>query len=166
MGTTTLIPVEEYLKTSYSPDCEYAEGTVLERKVGEKPHSKLQRILVQVLGRKYPALHVWPELRMKTTGDRHRIPDVCVTLTEPPTDVLQEPPFIAIEILSADDAMTRVIEKLGEYAAIGTPNIWLFDPRLRQMFTYRSGLLQLVEGDIIATENPRIELMRDEVFPA
>ena len=61
--------------------------------------------------------------------------------------------------------MTRVIEKLEEYAAIGTPNIWLFDPRLRQMFSYRAGVLQLVDAEVIATENPRIELTRDEVFP-
>jgi Uma2 family endonuclease len=165
MGATTLIPVEEYLKTSYSPDCEYVDGVVLERNVGEKRHSRLQSLVIVALVKKYPSLYVWPEWRMKTVGDRHRIPDVCVTLAEPDTDVLQEAPFIAIEILSPDDSMSRVIEKLEEYSAIGTPNIWLFDPRLRQMFTYRAGVLQLVEGDLIGTENPRIELTRDEVFP-
>ena len=105
MGATTLIPVEEYLNSSYSPDWEYVDGMVVERNVGDKAHSNLQRILIQVLGRKYPTLYVWPELRMKTVGDRHRIPDVCATLSEPATDVLQEPPFIAMEILSPGDAM-------------------------------------------------------------
>ena len=92
MGTTTLIPVEEYLQTSYSPDCEYVDGAVLERNVGEKPHSKLQRNLVHVFAGKYPSVQVWPELRMRTTGTRHRIPDVCVTLSEPETDVVSPAP--------------------------------------------------------------------------
>ena len=165
MGTTTQIPVEEYLASSYSPDKEYVEGVLLERNVGEKPHSKLQRNLVIALSTRYPALHVWPELRMRSIGDRHRIPDVCVTLTEPETDVLQEPPYIAIEVLSKDDAMSDVLEKLAEYAAIGTPNIWLFDPRARHMYTYRTGVLQQITAGAIATAGePRVELSRAEIF--
>src|SRR5262245_29888129 len=124
MGTTTLISVEEYLNTSYSPDKEFVEGVLVERNVGEKPQSRLQRNLILALARNYPFLHVWPELRIKSVGERHRIPDLCVTLTEPETDVLHVAPFIAIEILSKDDTATAVLEKLAEYAAIGTPNIW------------------------------------------
>ena len=164
MGTTTQIPVEEYLSTSYSPDREYVGGVLVERNVGEKPHSKLQRKLVVALTAKYPSFHVWPELRMKSVENRHRIPDVSVTLTEPETDVLQEPPFIAIEILSKDDAMSDVLEKLAEYAAIGTPNIWLFDPRQRRMYTYRTATLQEITADTLATTDPHIELTRAEIF--
>jgi Uma2 family endonuclease len=160
----TVIPVDEYLSTSYSPDREYVDGIVLERNVGEKPHSKLQRILILVLSHKYPELHIWPPLRMRTVGDRHRIPDVCVTLSEPDSDVLQEPPFLAIEMLSAEDSMTHVIEKLEEYAAIGTPNIWLFDPRLRQMFTFEANALRLATASLASTSEPRIELTREEIF--
>jgi len=164
MGTTALIPVHEYLSTSYSPDREYVDGIVLERNAGEKPHSKLQRILILVLSRKYPELHIWPELHMKTVGDRHRIPDVCVTLSEPDGDVLQEAPFLAIEILSPEDSMTRVIEKLEEYAAIGTPNIWLLDPRLRQMFAFEANTLRLATALLASTSDLRIELTPEEIF--
>jgi hypothetical protein len=69
------------------------EGVLVERNVGEK----LQHKLVHAFGTKYPGLHVWPELRMKSMKNRHRIPDVSVTLTEP--DVLEQAPFIAIETL-------------------------------------------------------------------
>jgi Uma2 family endonuclease len=165
MGTTTQIPVEEYLAASYSPDKEFVEGVLLERNVGEKPHSKLQRNLVVALSPRYPSVHVWPELRMRSVNNRHRIPDVCVTLTEPETDVLQDPPYIAIEILSKDDAMSDVLEKLAEYAAIGTPNIWLFDPRTRHMYTYQTGILQQVTAEAIATTgDPRVELTRAQIF--
>jgi Uma2 family endonuclease len=61
--------------------------------------------------------------------------------------------------------MSRMIEKLEECAAIGIPNIWLFDPRLHQMFAFHDNVLQLVEAVIATTGHPHIELTRDEVFP-
>src|SRR5713226_8293305 len=42
MRSGTLVSVEEYLNTSYSPDCEYVEGRILERNLGEFDHSRLQ----------------------------------------------------------------------------------------------------------------------------
>ena len=36
MATGTLISVDEYLRTSYSPDKEYVDGILVERNVGEK----------------------------------------------------------------------------------------------------------------------------------
>ena len=42
MATSTQVTVEEYLRTSYHPDCEYVDGEVLDRNVGRKRHSKVQ----------------------------------------------------------------------------------------------------------------------------
>ena len=42
MATGTLVTVEDYLNTSYSPDCDYVDGEVLERNSGEREHSELQ----------------------------------------------------------------------------------------------------------------------------
>ena len=123
MAQATLVPLEEYLRTSYSPDCEYVDGVVLERNVGDWLHSLVQSNLILVLRTKYPALKVVPELRAKVAEGRYRLPDVAVLLTAPTSTVLEQPPFIAIEILSADDSMTRVTEKLAEYAAMGAPNL-------------------------------------------
>ena len=40
------ISVEEYLRTSYRPDCDYVDGVIEERHVGEWEHSQIQsRIL-------------------------------------------------------------------------------------------------------------------------
>ena len=99
------------------------------------------------------------------TQTRYRLPDVCVTLRRPTAQkALLEAAFLAIEILSDDDRMTRVLEKLKEYAANGTPHIWVIDPRLRQMFTFRANALQEVESNVIATDDPRLELTREEAF--
>jgi Uma2 family endonuclease len=75
-----------------------------------------------------------------------------------------EPPFIAIEILSEEDRVTRLIEKLKDCAAMGVPNIWVFDPRLKQMLVFHGNSLQEIEGDTISTGEPRLELTREEIF--
>ena len=46
MAARALISVEEYLRTSYDPDCEYVDGEVQERIVGQKKHAKLQKAFV------------------------------------------------------------------------------------------------------------------------
>lgn len=38
----TLISVEEYLATSYQPDCDYVDGCIEERNLGEFDHSSPQ----------------------------------------------------------------------------------------------------------------------------
>jgi Uma2 family endonuclease len=164
MAVGTLLSVEEYLNTDYSPDMEYVDGVLVERNVGEWQHGLLQSNIIFALRRKYPSIKVIPELRSKVTGTRYRLPDVCVTLSDPHTRVLMEAPFIASEILSEDDRVSRLLEKLKEYAAMGVPNIWVFDPRLKQMFTFRGNSLQEVEGDTISTDEPRLELTREEIF--
>jgi hypothetical protein len=42
-----LISVAEYLRTAYSPDCDYVDGEVQERNVGEKDHNRTQRQLIR-----------------------------------------------------------------------------------------------------------------------
>jgi Uma2 family endonuclease len=164
MGVETLIPVEEYLNTSYDPDVEYVDGVLVERNVGDWLHGLVQSNIIFALRRKYPDIYAVPGLRGRVKETRYRLPDITVLLSAPRTTVLLEASFVAIEILSEKDSMSRLIEKLKEYAGIGTPHIWVFDPRVRLMFTFQSNSLQEVEGDIIATDEPRLELTRAEVF--
>lgn len=159
-----LMPIEEYLDTSYSPDREFVDGEVVERHVGEKPHSKVQRNVMRSFLIRYPNLHVWPEQRVRTIRNRCRIPDVCVTLQEPESDVFEAPPFICIEILSRRDEMTSVLEKLEEYFAAGVPNIWLIDPRRKKAFTYNGKLAEQAEPGFSTGGGPLIELPFADIF--
>jgi Uma2 family endonuclease len=163
MSVGTLISVEEYLNTSYDPDVEYVDGVLVERNVGDLSHSLVQRNIGHHLTRKYPHIYALPELRSQTRSTRYRLPDICVLLTLPQTDYLLDAAFLAVEILSKRDHMTSIIEKLNEYSQKGVANIWLIDPRLEKMFTFRSPTLQEVQ-DLIATDDPRLELTRAEVF--
>jgi hypothetical protein len=42
MATAALIPVSEYLATTYRPACDYIDGEVKERNVGRQFHAALQ----------------------------------------------------------------------------------------------------------------------------
>jgi hypothetical protein len=44
-NATTLISIDEYLKSSYRPDCDFVDGELVERNVGELDHNRLQIVL-------------------------------------------------------------------------------------------------------------------------
>ena len=161
MSAGTLVPLAEYLATAYDPDVEYVDGVLVERNVGDWLHSLIQRNLIVALSRKYPHLFAVPELRSRTKETRYRLPDDSVLLSPPGTRFLLKAAHIAIEILSEDDRMSQVFEKLAEYEAAGIAHIWLVDPRLELLSVYSAGNLGQVET--LATQDG-IELTREDVF--
>ncbi|HLY19767.1 MAG TPA: hypothetical protein VKR61_21220 [Bryobacteraceae bacterium] len=50
MAASAIVPVEEYLRTSYQPDMEYVDGQLVERHVGERWHSRLRTLVILLLG--------------------------------------------------------------------------------------------------------------------
>jgi Uma2 family endonuclease len=81
MATGTLIPVEEYLRTSYEPDMEYVDGQLVERSVGERRHSRIQTLLAIELGSREHerGFEVFTEQRIVIQPRRrYRVPDICV----------------------------------------------------------------------------------------
>jgi Uma2 family endonuclease len=135
MSTAALVSVQEYLTTSYRPDCDYVEGELLERNLGQKEHSKLQVELILWFGgiRRSLRLAVFSEQRVKVGPRRFRIPDVCVVeLPEPDEQVFTQPPYICIEILSPDDKFPRIQERFDDYLAMGVENVWVIDPATRR----------------------------------
>ena len=117
MPAGALISVEEYLNTSYDPDCDYVDGRVVERNLGELDHSDLQGEIVFYFRarRKQWRLHAFPEQRVQVSATRFRIPDICVTVGPKPTEqIFRTPPFLAIEILSKKDRKGDVLERIEE----------------------------------------------------
>lgn len=139
----TPISVEQYLNTSYDPDVEYVDGALVERNVGDWLHSLIQRNLIVALTTKYPDIYAVPEFRSQTTDTRYLLPDMCVLLTAPDTSYLANAAFLAIEILSKDDSMPEMLEKLEEYELKGVRNVWLIDPGRRKMYVYAAGALSV-----------------------
>jgi Uma2 family endonuclease len=138
MATKTLIAEEEYLRTSFEHDPEYRDGELVERSMPTFKHGKTQGLLFAAflsLCSRFP-LHPCVETRIRVRSGRYLIPDVAVFYGPEPLDVPDTPPLIAIEILSRDDVMSEVMNKLGEYHAWGVTYIWLVCPKSRWMYAY------------------------------
>jgi Uma2 family endonuclease len=167
MKSATLVPVEEYLRTSYSPDCDYVDGEVLERNLGEHDHSDLQTELAYYfrVRRKQWKLHAVVEQRVQVKPIRFRIPDVCIVKGPGPHPAIyREPPFICIEVLSKDDTLLGMQRRIDDYLKFGVPYVWVFDPTERRVWTYRvNGNSEVTDG-FLRTENPFIEVSLAEVF--
>jgi Uma2 family endonuclease len=127
----TSVPIEEYLDTSYSPDREYRDGTLVERNVGDKAHALLHALLTAYLGRrrKHWNIQIYTSLRVKLREKWYSIPDICVyTLPDFEGRYPARPPLLWIEILSPDDRMIDVWAKAAELVENGVPNVWIIDP--------------------------------------
>ncbi len=141
MPAGTLISVEEYLSTSYHPDREYIEGLLQERNVGGRYHSSMQALLIVALFARRAALAIMPlpEQRVQVRSDRFRVPDVCVVRSDDTDQIIQRPPILCVEILSKDDSMSGVEDKVNDYLQFGVPTVWVIDPRTRRGFMYTPG---------------------------
>jgi len=155
MQTEELISVREYLATAYDPDCDYVDGVVEERNLGERDHASLQMAVSAYFyeRRKEWGIHVFPEQRVQISPTRFRVPDVCVVAgPEPEEQILSVPPFICIEILSPEDRLSKIRERMDDYLKFGVPYVWLLDPRTRK--AYRWTTAGMSEVSELRTENP------------
>lgn len=157
MTTANLISVHEYLSTSYRPDCDYVDGTVLERNLGEYDHSRLQRSLILYFHarRKEWGIEVVPEQRIQVSPTRFRVPDICVVAGSGPREqIFTQPPFICIDVLSPEDRLSALQERVGDFLSFGVPYVWILDPHTRKAFRCtREGMLEVSE---LRTQNPEI----------
>jgi len=157
LPTPPLVPVEEYLNTSYPDgDREYLDGVVVERNVGTPGHSALQKILIVHLAAFERSLQiaVRPECRTRIEETRYRVPDVLV-MTRPfrqSDRVVLDPPLLIIEILSPDDRMRETIQRFREYEKLGVRHIVQMDPEDRTTFVFVNG--DLARRDLSGFEVP------------
>jgi Uma2 family endonuclease len=162
-----LISVAEYLRTAYSPDCDYVDGEVQERNLGEKDHSDLQSELVHYFRarRRQWKIYAYAEQRVQVSPRHFRIPDICVYAgVAPEEQVFRTPPFICIEIVSPEDRMERLQERIDDYIEFGVPYVWVIHPRTRRAWVHRKDLAQEVKDGILRTENPALTVPLVEVF--
>ncbi len=146
---STAVSIDEYLKTSYVPDFEFIDGTLLEKSLVSPVHGRVQ-ILIGVWFFQHQAewnLIASAEARTQVSVTRVRLPDVVVGapgfLTE---DALTEPPLIAMEVLSRSDSMLDLKRRAGDLERMGVRNIWLIDPESRDASVWVEGYWQKVAG--------------------
>jgi len=161
------ISVREYLATSYRPDCDYVDGRIEERNVGEYEHGFLQALLAQLFlnnGRAWGVRAV-TDVRVQVRPTSFRVPDVLVLrLGAPRERVLTHPPLLVIEILSPEDRLSRFQDRIDDYLDFGIEHIWIVDPERRtaQRAT-RSGMITAENGELTVPETP-IRVVLSQLF--
>jgi Uma2 family endonuclease len=167
MGAATLVSVEDYLSTSYSPDREYIDGRIVERNLGELTHGRIQRRLIVYfdLRSKELGIEVVPEQRVQVSPTRFRVPDVTVVKTSQKLgEIFTVPPHLCIEILSKDDTLDYMQEKIDDYLRFGVPYVWIINPRLRKGYVAtQAGLVEAVSG-VLETSDPDIRFSVADLF--
>jgi Uma2 family endonuclease len=165
MSSTPSISVSEYLHSSYSPDRDYVVGRVEERNVGEHDHAAVQAALILWFGQRQNEwnIEVLPEQRIRISATKFRVPDVClVSLDQPVEQILTRPPLAYIEILSPEDSLRRMQERINDYRAFGVVNIWVLDPSTQRGYDCQpSGFLDATEFSVPGTP---IRLSLSELF--
>ena len=135
MSSTTLVPVEEYLRYSEKPNCEYREGVLYPKPMPTTFHGLLEFMLVVML--RNLGLQAAPEVTVKVSPTKFLVPDVIAApvLQSPyPT----EPVLLCCEILSPEDRLGTMLAKCEEYHAWGVPFCWVIDPVKRTAWEYHS----------------------------
>jgi Uma2 family endonuclease len=164
MGARVGVSVSEYLHTSFPDlDREYRHGELVERSLPDYLHSITQGLLTAIFValRKKFSLYACPELRVKLREGVYLIPDLSVYQGVPPGPVPDTPPLVAIEILSPDDRLGAVRDKLEEYKAWGVAHVWLVDPHGKRFYRCDGALTEVTA---LALPEFGIEITPSQIF--
>jgi len=149
------IALSEYLHTRFEPDCDYVDG-ILEKRSGSGPdHAAAQRALLASLHRRQRewGVRIEPEVRVQTSASHVRVADVALVAAKAGGEVVEKPPVAVIEILSPDDDVQHVTERLDDYRRMGVKSIWMIDPSARKGFD-ASGEPWVETGRFTVPESP------------
>ena len=136
-STSVMVPLAIYLETTYRPDCDWLDGEVKERTKGERPHATIQGFLAYIfrLNRQAWQIVSLPEQRVQTSARHYRVSDICVVRRETPFEaIVQTAPLLCVEILSRDDRMSEIQERIEDYFSMGVRTVWVVDPRRRRAY--------------------------------
>lgn len=161
------IPLEEYLRSSYSPDAEYIDGQLVEREstMGENDHSAWQKALVVWFEMQAvrAGIRVRPEFRVQVDAYWFLIPDVTLLDRSRPVEPYATyPPIAAFEILSPGDSLKRLMKKGERYEKMGIRSILVLDPD-GPAYRFREGKLEPLAERAFTLEGSEARFDLDEI---
>jgi len=162
--------------------CELIEGELRMMSRSRWLHGEVMGVLHVILGR-----HIVDRQLGKVFGaeagfiigrdpDTVRAPDIAfiarenLPATMPTSAFWPGAPDLAVEVLSPNDRMGEVDEKIRAWLAAGTKLVWIVDPKLRTVTVYRSSTDVVVKtaadtldgGDVVAGFSAPVA----DIFPA
>jgi Uma2 family endonuclease len=161
--------VEQYLSRMFHPDCDFVDGRIEERNVGEFEHSMVQKMLMRLFGDKEREWGVVcaPECRLQVAASRFRVPDVMVLRRgKKYSGVIQDAPLLCIEVLSPEDTWARMRERLDDYLRMGVEHIWCFEPEAREVRRYTAQGFDRLNEPELKVPGTEIRVSVVEVFSA
>ena len=135
MSTIALTSVEEYLRLTEKPYCEYRDGVVSPKAMPAKLHSLIQFALQMLL--RGQGVQPLPELTLRISPTKYLVPDVCVA-DDFPGPYPTEPVLLCCEVLSPEDRLGTMLGKCEEYHAWGVPYCLVIDPVKRTAWEYHA----------------------------
>jgi len=136
MSDTATVSVEDYLRRTEKPYCEYVDGVLYPKAMPTKLHGLIQFMLQALLRRQ--GVEAVGEVQVRISSTQFLIPDVIaapVIQSPYPT----EPVLLCVEILSPEDRVGAMLAKCEQYHAWGVPYCWVIDPEKQTAWQYHSG---------------------------
>ncbi len=92
------------------------------------------------------------------------VADIAMYLNAPTGKIPNTPPHVIVEVVSAHDDPTRLLEKLNAYSAWPVPHIWVVEAQTRRFAVFREGELE----DVRQFELPerKLRITSENVFAA
>ena len=127
--------MEDYLRRTEKPYCEYVDGVLHPKPMPTKLHALAQCMLIVLLRRQ--GVEALAEVTVRLTATEYLIPDVIAapTIQSPyPT----EPVLLCVEILSPEDRVGAMLAKCEQYHAWRVPFCWIVDTEKQTAWQYHS----------------------------
>ena len=78
--------------------------------------------------------------------------------------IFTRPPFLCVEILSREDRMTEMLERVDDYLAFGVSYVWVIDPRRRRAQIHDRGGVHEMKDGMLWTADPEILVPLEQLF--
>jgi Uma2 family endonuclease len=143
MSATAIVSVEDYLRRTEKPYCEYVDGVLYSKGYPNKSHALAQSKVIILLDKQ--GVEALGEVTVRLSPTKYLIPDV-IAAPEIQGPYPTEPALLCVEILSPGDRVGAMLAKCEEYHAWGVPFCWIIDPEKQTAWQYHA-----------ATEPERIE---------
>jgi Uma2 family endonuclease len=136
MSSAATVSVQEYLRRTEKPYCEYVDGILLPKSLATTHHAWVQYLLVMLLRRQ--GIEALLEVTVRLSGTKFLIPDVIAARTIQ-CPYPNEPVTLCAEILSPTDRLGAMLAKCEQYHAWGVPFCWVIDPEKETAWQYHAG---------------------------